>query len=119
LQKAVNQQVNQLERIHGIWGMGQLAAKDKNIAGLLMGFLGDQDEEIVAQTAKVLGDVYYTEAGNVLTPLLLAKNPRVKFFAAQAIGRIKHEAALPTLIKMLEINNDHRARICCNYFCKQ
>ena len=106
LQKAIAQTGNQLQRIHGIWGIGQLAANNKNMASLLLNLLNDQDQEIVAQTAKVLGDVHCAEAGTALTSLLLAQNLRVKFYSAQAIGRIKHEAAIPTLLQMLEQNND-------------
>ena len=41
-----------------------------------------------------------------LNDLLLSNNSRIQFYAAQAIGRIKYEAAVPTLLKMLENNND-------------
>ncbi|MDZ7896710.1 MAG: c-type cytochrome [Arcicella sp.] len=105
-QKAIAQTDNQLERIHGIWGVGQLAADDKSIASNLVNLLTDKDPEIIAQAAKVIGDVEYAEAGKNLTDLLLPNNPRIQFYAAQAIGRIKHEAAVPTLLKMLENNND-------------
>ena len=106
LQKAIAQTDNQLERIHGIWGIGQLAANDKSVASNLVNLLTDKDPEIIAQAIKVMGDVEYAEAGKNLTDLLLSTNPRIQFYAAQAIGRIKYEAAVPTLLKMLENNND-------------
>lgn len=106
LQKAIAQTDNQLERIHGIWGLGQLAANDKSIASNLVNLLADKDPEIIAQAAKVMGDVEYAGAGKNLNDLLLSNNPRIQFYAAQAIGRIKYEAAVPTLLKMLENNND-------------
>ncbi len=106
LQKAIAQTDNQLERIHGIWGVGQLAADDKSIASNLLNLLTDKDPEIVAQAAKVMGDVEYAGAAKNLNDLLLSNNPRIQFYAAQAIGRIKYEPAVPTLLKMIENNND-------------
>ena len=52
-----------MERIHGIWGVGQLAADDKSLAANLVNLLSDKDPEIVAQAAKVIGDVEYAAAG--------------------------------------------------------
>lgn len=104
--QAIAQKENQLARIHAIWGVGQLAAEDKSYGNVLVGLLTDDDPEIVAQAAKVLGDVRYEQAGQRITPLLSYENARVKFFAAQALGRIKHKNAIPSLIAMLEANND-------------
>lgn len=104
-QKAINQTDNQLARIHGIWGIGQLAQNDKNLAAPLAALLNDTDPEIIAQAAKIIGDVYYP-AGAALQPLLSNENPRVKFFAAQAIGRLGYKAATQAIIDMLEKNND-------------
>ena len=41
-----------------------------------------------------------------MIPLLTHKNSRVKFYAAQALGRIKDERAVNDLIKLLAENND-------------
>jgi quinoprotein glucose dehydrogenase len=104
--KAIAQKENQLVRVHGLWGMGQVTAKNNAGAYQLMPYLNDADGEIVAQTAKVLGDVRYKEAGIKLTELLSSSNARIQFYAAQAIGRIQHKAAAEALITMLEKNND-------------
>ncbi|MDH5604810.1 MAG: HEAT repeat domain-containing protein, partial [Cyclobacteriaceae bacterium] len=104
--KAISQRDHQLARVHGIWGLGQLASKEKELAESLVSLLNDADPEIVAQSAKVLGDIKYEKAGEQLIPLLTAENPRVKFFAAQALGRIKYPAAIDPLIAMIDANND-------------
>jgi HEAT repeat protein len=45
------------------------------------------------------GDIKYSEAGASLIPLLKDRNSRARFFAAEALGRIKYEAAInPSLI---------------------
>lgn len=104
--QAIAQKGNQLARIHGIWGTGQLAAEDKNYGASLLSLLKDSDPEIIAQAAKVIGDIRYAEAGNDLVTLLSHENPRVKFFSAQALGRLAHKDAVAPLIKMIETNND-------------
>lgn len=106
LLKALNQRDNQLARIHGIWGMGQLARKDKTNAAALMALLNDSDAEIVVQTIKMLGDADIKSVGNTLMPMLTHSNYRIRFYAAEALGQFKHKAAVQPLINMLKINND-------------
>lgn len=105
-QNVIQDSKNQFARIHAIWGIGQQAANDLDKAETLVALLADNDPEIIAQAAKVLGDVKYTEAGPTLLPLLKHENDRVKFFAAQALGRIQYEAAVQPLLDMLVANND-------------
>lgn len=106
LKRVIEQNNNQLARIHGIWGIGQLARNKRGRAVLLMPLIQDKDAEIIAQTAKILGDLRYTPAAKQLIPLLQHKNARVQFFAAQALGRIQENKAIDPLLKMLEANND-------------
>jgi putative heme-binding domain-containing protein len=106
LKKALTQRENQLARVHAIWGMGQLARKDKSHALPLIDLLKDEDPEIVAQAAKVMGEIKYKEAGDALIPILQHSYPRAIFFAAQALGRIEHSAAVTPIIQMIEKNND-------------
>ncbi len=104
--KAIAQTGNQLARIHGIWGMGQLTRQDKAYGNALLALLKDSDEEITAQAAKVLGDEKIAEAGPMLIPMLSSKNPRVQFFGAQALGRIQEKTAVAPLLEMIKTNND-------------
>ncbi|MCG2460788.1 HEAT repeat domain-containing protein [Flavobacteriaceae bacterium F89] len=103
--KAIEQRQNQLARIHGIWGLGQLAARDIAYAENIIPLLQDVDPEIIAQAERVIGDVKYDQAGTQLIPLLENNNARVQFFAAQALGRIKFKEAVTPLLTMLEKNN--------------
>ncbi|MFV1451042.1 HEAT repeat domain-containing protein [Maribacter sp. HS] len=106
LEKALTEEENQFARIHAIWGIGQIASKDVDDAEPLLNLLSDEDAEIVAQSAKVLGDVRYGKAADSLIALTTHQNDRVKFYAAQALGRLKHENAIEPILAMIEANND-------------
>ena len=105
-EEAIGQTDNQLARIHGIWGVGQLARLKNGNAQALASLLNDSDPEIIAQSAKVIGEVKYQEAAEQLTPLLSSKNYRVRFFAAQALGHLKYIPAINPLLDMIEQNAD-------------
>jgi putative heme-binding domain-containing protein len=96
----------QMARIHGIWGIGQLARKDISQAAPMVDFLKDGDPEIRAQAAKLLGDLRYAPAAAALVPQLVDPVPRPRFFAAEALGRIRYQPAIAPLVAMLEANND-------------
>ncbi|MFH6602204.1 HEAT repeat domain-containing protein [Maribacter algicola] len=104
--KVLEKSNDQYAQIHSIWGIGQLAGTDNDLAEILLDLLENGDSEIIAQAAKVLGDVKYANAGASFIPLLKHSNARVKFFAAQALGRIKHKEAVQPLLDMLAANND-------------
>lgn len=104
--KTIAQRDNQLARIHGIWGIGQLAESNIEQASTLIDLLADADAEIIAQAAKVLGDRQYSKSGEKLILLLTNQNPRVKFYSAQALGRMSFAPAVQPLIQMIDSNND-------------
>ena len=106
LKDVVNGNDNQFARIHAIWGIGQIAADDIDKAEPLVELLDDADIEIIAQSLKVLGDVKYEKAASKYMALLNHENDRVKFFAAQALGRIAYKDAISPLIDMIAENND-------------
>ncbi len=106
LKAAIDQKENQLARIHGIWGLGQLAQKDAAYAEELMNLLSDSDPEIVAQAAKIIGDVYYNPAEEKLISLVNSPFPRVQFYTTQALGRLKSANAIDEILTMIEQNND-------------
>ena len=105
LLQAVRQTETLLARIHGVWGLWQLALRDADQAAPLARLLDDPDPEMRAQAAKVLGDARYAAAGDALVPLLSDESDRVRFFAAEALGRMAHRPALDGLIALLEEAN--------------
>src|SRR3546814_5420259 len=84
---AIAQTDDRLARIHGLWGVSQLAREDDRRASLLLPLLKDEDAEIRAQAAKWLGDIRFEEASQALDPLQLDHAQRIRFFAAEALGR--------------------------------
>ncbi len=100
---------DQMARIHGLWGLGQLSRQAGAPAAPLVPFLNDEDPEIRAQAARLLGDVHYAPARDTLLPLLADDSDRVRFFVAQALGRIGDAAAIAPIVTMLEQNNERDA----------
>jgi quinoprotein glucose dehydrogenase len=95
-----------LARLHGLWGVAQLARTDTRHAAALVPFLRAEDAEVRAQAAKMIGDVRHAAAAGDLVPLLRDPAARPRFFAAEALGRIAHRPAVLPLIAMLEANDD-------------
>lgn len=103
---ATEQTENQLKRLHGIWGLGQLARSDESLLATLIALLTDPDAEVRAQSAKVLADSRTRSAGEALVPLLNDPSSRVRAFAAIGVGKCDIITALPRLLETLSENNN-------------
>ena len=97
---------NTLARIHGVWGLGQLAAKQKQVFTTVAALLGDKDGEVRAQAARVLGDHRFKGAYDKLIGLLKDAYPRTRFYAAIALGKTGYKPAVEPLCTMLAENAD-------------
>jgi quinoprotein glucose dehydrogenase len=119
-----------LPRLHALWGLGQLALKGDRPAETVLEFLKDRDPEVRAQAAKVVGqrrvtptwardpiarppggwmtEVYLAskKVAEHLSPLLEDESLRVRFFAAQSLGRIGRREARSAILKMIRANAD-------------
>jgi quinoprotein glucose dehydrogenase len=94
-------------RLHGVWGLGQLArAGDDESAKHLLTLLGDQEPKVREQSAKALGTAKYAPAGDAITKLLADPDDHVKCLAAIAIGKLKHAPALDAVYALIEANAD-------------
>jgi quinoprotein glucose dehydrogenase len=97
-------------RIHGIWGLGQMARASAQASAQALDpvvlLLSDADERVREQAAKVLGDEKYSPASVGLIKALGDSSARVRSFAAIALGRLGAQAAFPALVKTLAINDD-------------
>jgi quinoprotein glucose dehydrogenase len=111
LRLAARRADQQLARIHGLWGIAQLARKDPQQSILLAEFLDDPDAEIRAQAARMTGDVRDARSADALLALLADSSPRPRFFAAEALGRIAYKPAIPALVRMLADNGDRDANL--------
>ena len=110
---AAEQTDNQIARLHGLWGLGQILRRDETSSRLdeLASLLQDQDPEIRAQTAKVLGDVYAARAlteneeAKTVTRLVSQlgdESARARLYAAEALGKLKARAAFDGLVALLD-----------------
>lgn len=106
LNQAISQRDNQLARVHGIWGIGQLARTKPALHESLTPLIQDADLEIQAQAIKVLGDNKYSIASGAIIPRLTSTSARVQFFAAQALGRMGAEQAVNPLLDLIKQNQD-------------
>ncbi len=100
---------NELARRHAVWGLGQIARKNSKAVESLRLLLGSTDAEVRAQSASTLGDLKDTASGEAFAKLLADASPRVKFFAAQAIGKVKYTAATSALLANVRANNNQDA----------
>ncbi|SEQ75357.1 DUF7133 domain-containing protein [Neolewinella agarilytica] len=98
---AQDPQANQLARIHALWGMAQMIRQGKDRITDLEPFLLDADPEIIAQAARLVGDLKHAAAGETLIGLLSHPSARVRFFAMEALGRTENKAAVQPILAML------------------
>src|SRR6185369_12094956 len=101
LAKLLDKAHPQLARIHAIWGLGQLKAKEP-----LVPLLDDADAEIRAQAAKALGGLKTVLAYDKFVAMLKDESPRVRFFAAMGLGKIGKREAIPAAVEFLRGNNN-------------
>ncbi len=69
------------------------------------GLLADPDPEVRAQTAKVVGDAVLVQGLGRLIALLEDTSPRVRFFAAAALGKLGRSEAIGPLLRMIRGND--------------
>ncbi len=98
---------NPLARLHAIWGLGQIYRATAASPGQILPLLEDNDSEVRAQTAKVLGDAKFAKAADNLIKRLNDSSSRVRFFAAQALGKLGNKKAVAPLLAMLRENADN------------
>jgi quinoprotein glucose dehydrogenase len=108
LARAAREGTTQLARIHAIWGLGQLARRGVDHAHCLQQVLSnlsdDADAEVRAQAARTLGDVRHATATEELRRRLADDSPRVRMFAAIALGNLQDPGAIEPLLALLAQN---------------
>ncbi len=97
---------DQLARLHAIWGLGQIARKNSDALKSVAPLLDDPDAEVKCQAAKVIGDAKIPGSEAKLLALLGDSAPRVKLFAATALGKLQHKPAVGPLFAVLKTNKD-------------
>ncbi len=107
-------ETNTIPRLHATWGLGQIAAKSPETRSRalksVVAALKDDDVEVQAQAAKVLGDCRQAEAFAPLTRLLAkSTSARVQFFATQSLGKLGRKEAVEPLVALIRRNQDEDA----------
>jgi quinoprotein glucose dehydrogenase len=77
-----------LARLHGTWGLAQLARTNPEAVRFLPSLAGDADAEVRAQWAKSVGEMRAVAEAASLVRLLEDPAARVQFFAAQTHARL-------------------------------
>lgn len=91
-----------LARVHAIWGLGQRGRVDVALVMPLLPLLKDQEPEIRAQVAKVLGDAAAKKSSSALRLLLADASPRVRFHAAIALAKTAGPELIDDVARMIQ-----------------
>lgn len=100
---------SQFARLHAIWALGMIGRHQPGVLRDVVVLLKDKDAEVRAQAAKVVGDGKYGPALNPLIAAVKDASPRVRFFAANSLGKLRRREAIPAILEMLRANNDQDA----------
>lgn len=76
-----------IPRLHALWGLGQMARKNRDVLSSLNLLMFDSDAHVQAQTAKLFGDHAYADGLNTLTAMLSDDDAQVRLHCAIEIGR--------------------------------
>lgn len=107
-QKALKKEEPLMRRIHGIWGIGQLAQTSPSVLESLRGLLQDPEMEVRANTARTLGnhpkllDAFQSD----LITALDDPSMRVAGLAAIALANHGHGNSVDPALALLVRNND-------------
>ena len=97
---------NELARLHGIWGLGQLARGNSLSCTMLFPLVEDPEAEIRAQAARVIGEGRFALAFPYLARAAADGNARVRYFGMLGLGRLGEAEAAEPVIQALRDNNN-------------
>ncbi|HEV3166684.1 MAG TPA: PVC-type heme-binding CxxCH protein [Isosphaeraceae bacterium] len=106
LARVAADKTSQLARLHAIWGLGQVGRQEPKAYEPVLASLADDDAEVRAQAAKVVGDGRVRASAPSLIRLLSDPSPRVRFFAAISLGKLGARDATAPLLALLRENAD-------------
>jgi quinoprotein glucose dehydrogenase len=122
--KKATESENQIERIHGIWGLGIVARRGsvpssgdgfaplpkkglrEEAANAILPLLKDPDPEIRTQALRVIADGPLAGNSLPLGTLLSDDSPRVRFAAGIAIGKMKALGHYSAVVDFISKNNN-------------
>jgi quinoprotein glucose dehydrogenase len=95
-----------IARLHAIWALGQIGRNDAKAFEPLLYLVKDPDADVRGQISKVVGDGGFKRGIIGVMFGLADPEPRARFHAAMAAGKLKIKETIPALLKMLNENND-------------
>jgi quinoprotein glucose dehydrogenase len=106
LSEAATSGTNRLARLHAVWGLGQVGRQTPTALDPLVKLATDDDTEVRGQAIKLLGDHRVRAGVEAVRAGLRDAEPRVRFFAAAALGKLAPEGAGAALADLLRGNHD-------------
>ena len=105
-ENALAKKENQNARMHAMWGLEMIARKQPTAIEALIPYLEDGDSAIKGIAAKMLGERHCEKATDGIVKLLQDKSPRVRFHAANALGKIGKRETIPAILAMVKEADD-------------
>ncbi len=96
-----------IPRLHAVWALGQIGVD--GLRGLAVDsdvWIAEAPEELRAQAARVAGEARATDWLPHLRAALADPSVRVRFFAAQSLGKLADPASVELLLALLHENGD-------------
>ena len=107
LTKAAKDGKNTITRLHGIWGVGQIARKNSAALASISSLIKDKDVEIRANIIRVIGDASYkASTADLISSIENDSSTRVQSLAAIALSKMEDASAIPALVKLAVKNAD-------------
>lgn len=91
-------------RLHGVWGLGQLARAGRTVD--FTALLADKDAEVRAQAIKMVSDAKLKKYQKQIVAALADSESRVRYFAGIAAAKLGDKSSVPALLAMLKANDD-------------
>lgn len=97
-----------VHRLHGLWGLGQLARREGHAKAIdrLIELCSDSNRRIRGQAAQALGDARADSALKTLVALTNDSHANTRMLAAIALGKLESAKSIPALISVLRQNDD-------------
>jgi quinoprotein glucose dehydrogenase len=100
----------ELGRLHAMWALSQIARSNPEVLNLIVPQLFDYASfEVRAQALKILGNARFASAYNEYVRALRDPNPRIRYFGAMALAKLRVAEAIPAIQTFLSENNDSDA----------
>jgi putative heme-binding domain-containing protein len=95
-------------RLHGVWGLGNLARlkKDDTAAVTLVNLCSDSDAKVRGQAAQAIGDAGYKPGIIAAVGLLTDPDLRTRMLSAITVGKLGSKEQIPALMSVVGQNND-------------